>query len=505
MPTMPTHTMPSHPAPVHTVLVVDDEEPIRRLLRDTLELDGYVVHEAPDAMQALARIAEQRFDCLVLDVMMPGMSGIDLLAALREDPATANLPVLMLTAANDDTTTWEGWANGASCYLPKPFDLEHLLDWVARLCEPAQGPVDDGVVDVGPAPGDTWTDVALLTGSLPGGSGAPTPAEVAPAADAAPAAAPDTEPARLPAAPAPAPTGGADAALVAELSALYDTATPAPLDDWAATGSVRRHELAAALANHEVWVAYQPIVALATEQVVGVEALARWEHPHRGDVSPAQFVPLAERTGLAGELTSYVLAQAATQVAEWNMRRAAARQQPITLAVNVSATLIGSGRLVPQLRAALERAGLPPAALVLELGEPALMRLLGAEQREVRELVELGVRISFDDFAAATTSLNFLQRFPVDVVKVDRSHVRALDRVDRARGDDSTVAAIVSIAHRLGRRVIAEGVETTTQAEQLRRLGCEYAQGYLFGYPTAAGQLGSRLLARSGDVDLPMT
>jgi DNA-binding response OmpR family regulator len=120
-------------------LIVDDEESVRRLLRDTLELDGYRVREAADAMEASARIVEELPDCIVLDVMMPGMSGIELLGSLRGDPTTADVPVLMLTAADDDATTWAGWSGGASCYVPKPFDVDHVLNWVARLCNPGAG------------------------------------------------------------------------------------------------------------------------------------------------------------------------------------------------------------------------------------------------------------------------------------------------------------------------------------------------------------------------------
>ena len=128
------------------VLVVDDEEPVRQLVRDVLELDGYDVGEAGDGPSALAMVAEGRPDCLVLDVMMPGMSGIDVLSRVRSMPDCEQLPVLMLTAAGDDGTTWAGWQAGASCYLPKPFDVDHLLSWVGRLIQTRD--VDPALVDV---------------------------------------------------------------------------------------------------------------------------------------------------------------------------------------------------------------------------------------------------------------------------------------------------------------------------------------------------------------------
>jgi EAL domain-containing protein (putative c-di-GMP-specific phosphodiesterase class I) len=286
-----------------------------------------------------------------------------------------------------------------------------------------------------------------------------------------------------------------NADLVTELSELYDWGSGSA-EPWSAEGDgVRPEELEQALAKGELWVAYQPIVALANEGVVGVEALARWEHPQRGDVSPAEFVPIAERSGLIAPLGAFVLGEAAAQVAEWNVLRTAAGRQPLTLAVNMSPNQVSDPLLCTTLREALDRHGMSPPSLIVELGEPALMRLLAGDQRQVRDLLQLGVSIAFDDFSAAATSLTFLQRFHVDVVKVDRSHVRGLDR-DAA--GDSTVAAIVSIAHRLNRAVVAEGVESVEQADHLRRLGCEYAQGFLFGYPVPATQIAARVLARDG-------
>lgn len=135
------------------VLVVDDEQPVRRLLRDVLELDGYEVDEAVDGPGALAAVEAQRPDCIVLDVMMPGMSGIEVLTRLRAQPVGVDLPVLVLTAAGDDGTTWAGWQAGASYYLPKPFDVDHLLTWVGRLVDlhaldaaplgPAEPPIEE--------------------------------------------------------------------------------------------------------------------------------------------------------------------------------------------------------------------------------------------------------------------------------------------------------------------------------------------------------------------------
>jgi EAL domain-containing protein (putative c-di-GMP-specific phosphodiesterase class I) len=514
---------------VHNILVVDDEEAVRRLLRDCLELDGYEVREAADAAQAIARIGEEVPDCVLLDVMMPGMSGLELLERLRSDPLTVNLPVMMLTAATDDDTTWTGWANGASCYVPKPFDIDHMLDWVGRLCAPAAPePVDPDVFDIdvfdvdsldiavaSPAvrtDADEWFSDPILTPTdsvVPRSESTVLPvsplprsaavelssdwaalsqeplAELSAMANPGVAAAPYTPaPARMPAAPyTPAPP----------VAPASRAGTPAP--EWSTTyDGPQAEELVRALDTGQFWVAYQPIIALGNEEITGVEALARWAHPQRGDLSPQEFLPLAERHGLAGRLDEVIFRAAVKQVSAWNTARTSAGREALTLSINVSPDRLAHAEFCATLREALETYSLAPATVVLELGEVALMRLFAGDQKVVRDLLELGVKLAFDDFSAAATSLDYLQRFQVDVVKVDRSLVRGLGLDDNG-GEDSTVAAIISIAHRLGRAVVAEGVETAEQAQHLRRLGCEYAQGFHFGFPVSAAHLGPRLLA----------
>ena len=431
---------------MQNVLVVDDEESVRLLLRDCLELDGYEVREAADALQAIDRIGEGLPDCMILDVMMPGMSGLELVEKLRSDPLTALVPVLMLTAATDDETTWTGWANGVNYFVPKPFDIDHLLDWVGRLCAPESDvPEDPGVFDI---------DIDI------GAPASSRPVSVATASEDKPAA-------------HQAPT----------LQGQWGAGHEGP----------QVEELLRALDTGQLWVAYQPVVALDTLRVVGVEALVRWAHPHRGDLAPSEFLSLAERHGLVSRVDDVVLRDAVHQVGVWNSQRSGAGVKPLVLAINVSPDRLMHESFCSDLRTILRTNGLAPAIVSLELSEVALMRLLDGSPTVVQELRELGVRLAFDDFSAAATSLSFLQRFDVDVVKIDRSLVRSLGLEDA--GDDSEAATLISLAHRLGRSTVAEGVETTEQAEHLSRLGCEYAQGYLFGAPASAAQLGRRLLA----------
>jgi EAL domain-containing protein (putative c-di-GMP-specific phosphodiesterase class I) len=440
---------------------------------------------------------------MLLDVMMPGMSGLELLEHLRQDPLTATLPVMMLTAATDDDTTWTGWANGASCYVPKPFDIDNMLDWVAKLCAPpAEEPMDPDVFNIDEP--DDSEPLAAVASELASWFSDP----IAPPADPISArpevrasssapielssdwAALTQEPAvRSPVASPAAPT--APARFVAPAAASRVAAA------WSApSDGPQVEELLRGLDTGQFWVAYQPIIALGTGEITGVEALARWAHPHRGDLSPQEFLALAERHGLAGRLDSVIFLEAVKQVSAWNAARAGLGREGLTLSINVSPDRLAHPDFCTSLREAFESYAMSPAALVLELSEVALMNLFARDQKVARDLLALGVKLAFDDFSAAATSLDYLQRFQVDVVKVDRSLVRGLGQDDND-GEDSTVAAIISIAHRLSRAVVAEGVETAEQAAHLRRLGCEYAQGFHFGFPASAAQLNARLLADS--------
>jgi EAL domain-containing protein (putative c-di-GMP-specific phosphodiesterase class I)/ActR/RegA family two-component response regulator len=495
---------------VQNVLVVDDEEPVRRLLRDCLELDGYEVREAADAMQAIARIGEEIPDCMLLDVMMPGMSGLELLERLRGDPLTATLPVMMLTAATDDDTTWTGWANGASCYVPKPFDIDNMLDWVAKLCAaPAEEPMDPDVFNLDDP--DSGEPLAAVASELASWFSDPITAPADPigahhearAVPSAPIelssdwAALTQDPAESSALTRPAPPAAPTAPAVPARVAPAAAPAVAVAAAWSApSDGPQVEELVRGLDTGQFWVAYQPIIALGTGEITGVEALARWAHPHRGDLSPQEFLALAERHGLAGRLDGVIFMEAVKQVSAWNAVRAEAGRERLSLSINVSPDRLSHPDFCVTLREVLESYAMAPAGLVLELSEVALMNLFARDQKVARDLLELGVQLAFDDFSAAATSLDYLQRFQVDVVKVDRSLVRGLGQDDND-GDDSTVAAIISIAHRLSRAVVAEGVETAEQAAHLRRLGCEYAQGYFFGFPASAAQLGARLLTET--------
>ncbi|MED5618855.1 putative bifunctional diguanylate cyclase/phosphodiesterase [Ideonella sp. BN130291] len=241
-------------------------------------------------------------------------------------------------------------------------------------------------------------------------------------------------------------------------------------------------ELRHAIQRNELVLHYQPIVALPDGDVLGVEALVRWQHPLRGLLQPAEFIDVAESTGLIVELGAWVLDAATRQLARWQ----AAGLGHLYIAVNVSGRQIKRAVLLPQVQAALKASGANPRRLQIEITEHTLVEDVNASVQTLTALRDMGVRIAIDDFGTGLSSLAYLKRLPIDKFKVDRSFVRELPE---AAGDAAIVTAVVSMAHALGLQVVAEGVETPAQREFLARLGCNHAQGFLFGKPAPADQL----------------
>jgi diguanylate cyclase (GGDEF)-like protein len=238
-------------------------------------------------------------------------------------------------------------------------------------------------------------------------------------------------------------------------------------------------DLRLALDRRELRVHYQPIVSLRTGQIVAFEGLLRWFHPVRGLIGPGEFVPVAEETGLIVPMSGWMLGECSRQARQWHDQ--VGRQ--VSVSVNVSAVNLAQSGLPAQVEAALRESGLSGAHLTLEITETALMSDLAAVASVLLELKRLDVELHIDDFGTGYSSLSYLHRLPADALKIDRSFVAGLGRP----GDDGLIVrAIVELAHTLGRRVVAEGVETAAQLAQLRALGCEYGQGYHFSPPLPA-------------------
>jgi diguanylate cyclase (GGDEF)-like protein/PAS domain S-box-containing protein len=250
----------------------------------------------------------------------------------------------------------------------------------------------------------------------------------------------------------------------------------APLRARAVRRMELEHALRRAVEREELRVWFQPEVDLATGTVVGCEALVRWERPEHGLVMPNEFIPLAEETGVIQDIGAWVLREACRQAVEWPDHDGG----PTRVRVNLAPRQLASGDLVSFVELVLTETGLAPDALCLEITETALVDETGHAREILERLALLGVRLAVDDFGTGWSSLGYLKRLPVDELKIDRSFV---DGLGSDAEDTAIVTAVVNMAEALGLAVVAEGVETVAQRDELVRLGCRLAQGYLFGRP----------------------
>ncbi|MHB8682220.1 MAG: putative bifunctional diguanylate cyclase/phosphodiesterase [Acidimicrobiales bacterium] len=252
------------------------------------------------------------------------------------------------------------------------------------------------------------------------------------------------------------------------------------------------HSLHRALERRELRLYYQPVVELAGTDLVSSEALLRWEHPDQGLVGPDRFVPVAEESGLIIPIGAWVLREACDQLRAW---QGAGWRGPLGgIEVNLSARQVEHPKIVETVEHILSDTGVSPDRLTLEITESALMQDARSALGVLRALKDLGVTLAIDDFGTGYSSLGYLQRFPLDVLKIDKGFV---DGLGTDPGGAEIVSAVIGLAHALGLQVIAEGVENELQLEELRRLGCDYAQGFLFSRPVPADQLAATFAPRT--------
>lgn len=254
-------------------------------------------------------------------------------------------------------------------------------------------------------------------------------------------------------------------------------------------------ELRHGIDNGQLRVLFQPVMDLATGTMASVEALVRWDHSQRGLLAPAEFLDIAETTGLVIPLGRWMIPEACRQVAAW--QRDDPGTAPDHLSVNLSAVELSDPGVVDLVAHALHDAGLPPQALCIEITESALLDANSANVATVGQLRAMGIRIALDDFGTGYSSLMNLKRFPADIVKIDRSFVAGLGTDAE---DTAIVGAVVGLARALGLETTAEGVENVSQRDDLRRLGCTYAQGYLYSPPATIPEL-TKLAARHPELD----
>jgi len=253
-------------------------------------------------------------------------------------------------------------------------------------------------------------------------------------------------------------------------------------------------DLRKALHEKGLRVCYQPMIDLDTGAVVGFEALVRWSHPVHGHVSPARFVPVAEEFGLISELGQMVLSTASAQIQQWSQTF----KIPLNAHVNVSGVDLANEGFVAMVEECLQVSGLPTSQLVLEVTESAVEPQLDMARDRFQSLHDLGVRVALDDFGTGRSALGYLQSLAVDILKVDRSY---LDAVDDSRADD-LLRGVIAFGQALGMQVYGEGIEHEDQQERLLRNGCATGQGYLFARPLPAEDAAAYLRRQSAAPDL---
>jgi EAL domain-containing protein (putative c-di-GMP-specific phosphodiesterase class I) len=234
------------------------------------------------------------------------------------------------------------------------------------------------------------------------------------------------------------------------------------------------HDLRHAVLRDELRLVYQPQKSLRNNAVIGFEALVRWKHPSRGEISPADFIPIAEETGAILQIGTWVLKTACREAATWT--------EPLTIAVNVSNAQLYDSDFVRELHQVLLETGLPPRRLELEITETALVRDFARALAMLRQIKAIGVRIAMDDFGTGYSSLSNLRAFPFDKIKIDGSFIKSVNSNSQAA---TIVRAVLGLGRGLGLPVLAEGVETDAELQFLQQEACDEAQGYLLGRPSA--------------------
>lgn len=554
-----------------TIMMVDDEPITMEVVRTFLEDAGYrnfILVE--DSTQAMDQLREHRPDVLLLDVVMPEVTGFDILSMLREEQEFAHMPVIILTSSSDAKTKLNALDQGATDFLSKPVDPSELAlrvrntlgakayqdqlayydiltnlpnrrlfaDRTAWAVETAQR--ENGQVAVmhvafdefkrisdtlGPKAGDevlkqlaqrlvenvrgsdavghdladaeSWMDVFSLGGAAfsvlaPNVKSLTSAAVIGRRIIKVMQEPLTAEGNAIYLAPsigiAGYPDDGQDAAALLRLavgasSQVHNGERLKFYSSEMNQASVERLRLEAdlrhAVENTEFRLLYQPKVEVSTGKILGAEALIRWQREGGEIVSPMDFIPVAEETGLILEIGERVLIEACKQLARWGDEGI-----DLNVSVNISPRQFFESDLVALVRSAISESGIDPSRLTLEVTESLLMDRVEQSVDTVRQLRRLGVGISIDDFGTGYSSLSYLKRFEVDEVKIDRSFM--ID-VARSREDRALVTAVTYLTHKLGARVCAEGIEEEAQLKFLKKVKCDEYQGYICSRPVSPG------------------
>jgi diguanylate cyclase (GGDEF)-like protein len=547
-----------------TLLVVDDDPMSREVLARRLARRGYRMLVADSGEAALDIAGRHRIDAVLLDSVMPGLSGLDTLRTLRQTRSAAELPVIMVTGKDRSEDVVEALDLGANDYVTKPIDFPVVLARIrtqvtARRADPLTGLANRAVFldqldrlmarsrqSAPPPCAVFFLDIdrfKLINESLGHQAGDELLVGLARrlesalrAADSAARTTPGDVLARfggdefaivvdgladLAAAEAMAArllaisatpfeiqgrevfatvsiglvmsaaryTSGEDLLRDADTAMqraksrgraryeIFDTSMLAAVEQQLQLESDLRH----AIERRELVVHYQPIVALDTNRICGFEALLRWRHPTRGVISAADFIPLAEQNELILPIGNWVLAEACRQLRAWDAECPGCAD--VSMNVNLSARQFMDPQLVESVRRVLAESGLAAERLKLEITETVVLENSETVIGILNELRALGIQLGLDDFGMGYSALSYLQRFPFQTLKIDRTFVSGMEQ-----GKTGIVRAILSLADALAMTVIAEGVETAEQASELRKLACGFGQGFFFEKPLPADE-----------------
>ncbi len=554
-----------------TIMMVDDEPITMEVVRTFLEDAGYRNFIlVDDSTQAMDKLRKHRPDVLLLDVVMPKVTGFDILGMLREEPEFAHMPVIILTSSSDALTKLQALDQGATDFLSKPVDPSELAlrvrntlaakayqdqlayydiltnlpnrrlfadrtDWAIEKARRDDGQVAilhiafeefKRVTDtLGPKTGDevlkqlaqrlvenvrgsdavshdatdadSWIDVFALGGAdfsilAPNVKNLTSAAIVGRRiikAMAQPLNADGTEVYLSPSVGiAGYPGDGKDAATLLKLAVAASAQVQngerlkfysADMNQAALARLRLEADLRRALENNEFRLLYQPKIQVSTGRMIGAEALIRWVREDGTIVSPLDFIPVAEETGLILEIGERVFGEAFRQLARWRDQG-----MDLSVSVNISPRQFFEGDLVAAVSSTLAEAGVDPSHLTLEVTESLLMDRVDVAIDTLHELRKLGLGISIDDFGTGYSSLSYLKRFKVDEVKIDRAFVTD---VARSREDRALVTAVTYLSHKLGAKVCAEGVEDEAQLKFLKKVKCNEYQGFLCSRPVSPG------------------
>jgi diguanylate cyclase (GGDEF)-like protein len=535
-----------------SLLVVDDNELNRDMLSRRLRRNGYDADVAADGQSALDSIAGREYDLVLLDIEMPGMTGLEVLERLRTVRSADDLPIIVVSARHGSESVVAALKLGANDYVTKPVDFPVALARIEvqlarRRRTAARGRCDSisdlpnraGLMEwwsgqggsnwkvavlainldrfriINQAVGLAAADVLLMEVAKRLTSLAPQASLVARVATdeyvcalvgVTATQATDFAERVLASLQQPFQVAGQQISLSASIGLAMDDSGRRAEDvlqeadtalfrakslsgpRWVQFEPAMRSralarltlemEMQQALATDAFYLKYQPILSLGRFEIVGFEALARWRHPERGDIAPAEFIPIAEETGLIVPLGAFLLRAACKQATEW--RRRLPRTPEFSMAVNISGRQLCHPGFLGLVEQTIDETAMDPRTLKLEITESVLLE--NSEQVHVvfEGLRGLSVEVALDDFGTGYSSLKYLQDFMPNTLKVDRSFVSGLASASR---DVEIVRAVIEVARTLGMRVIAEGIESEAQLEVLCSLGCEYGQGFLFSRP----------------------